>query len=276
MKFIDFRFRPCVKAVVDSILNNPVFGGFVAETGFGSGPAPTLAEEVELFKSLGGVKFVMNGRDCESVSKAASSNDGVLETMKAYPDEVIGFYGIDPYKGMDAIYAFKKAVLEDGFAGASIDGDICHLDVCSAKFYPLYTVCCELNVPVIMTTGPAPMRGVSMAHTSPVNVDRVAADFPDLRIVMSHAAWNYPHEALATVFRNENVYMDISDMTMNMWMDLYVPHINDRIADKVFFGSAHPFTHIAEAVEVMQGFGLTEEARRKVMYENAAAFLNIA
>ena len=47
-------------------------------------------------------------------------------------------------------------------------------------------------------------------------------------------------------------------------------------ADKVFFGSAHPFTHIAEAVEVMQGFGLTEEARRKVMYENAAAFLNIA
>ena len=84
MKFIDFRFRPCVKAVVDSILNNPVFGGFVAETGFGSGPAPTLAEEVELFKSLGGVKFVMNGRDCESVSKAASSNDGVLETMKAY------------------------------------------------------------------------------------------------------------------------------------------------------------------------------------------------
>ena len=127
-----------------------------------------------------------------------------------------------------------------------------------------------------MTTGPAPMRGVSMAHTSPVNVDRVAADFPDLRIVMSHAAWNYPHEALATVFRNENVYMDISDMTMNMWMDLSVPHINDRIADKVFFGSAHPFTHIAEAVEVMQGFGLTEEARRKVMYENAAAFLNIA
>ena len=113
MKFIDFRFRPCVKAVVDSLLNNPVFGGFVAETGFGSGPAPTLAEEVELFKSLGGVKFVMNGRDCESVSKAASSNDGVLETMKAYPNEVTGFYGIDPYKGMDAIYAFKKAVLED-------------------------------------------------------------------------------------------------------------------------------------------------------------------
>ena len=59
-------------------------------------------------------------------------------------------------------------------------------------------------------------------------------------------------------------------------MDLYVPHINYRIADKVFFGIAHPFTHIAEAVEVMQGFGLTEEARRKVMYENAAAFLNIA
>ena len=63
MKFIDFRFRPCVKAVIDSIVNNPAFSGFVAETGFGSGPAPTLEEEIAMFHSLGGEKFVMNGRD---------------------------------------------------------------------------------------------------------------------------------------------------------------------------------------------------------------------
>ena len=85
MKFIDFRFRPCVKAVIDSIVNNPAFSGFVAETGFGSGPAPTLEEEIAMFHSLGGEKFVMNGRDCETVSRAASSNPGVLEAMKAFP-----------------------------------------------------------------------------------------------------------------------------------------------------------------------------------------------
>lgn len=103
MAFIDFRFRPCVKAVVDSILNNPAFSGFVANSGFGRGAVPTLEEEVALFKGLGGEKFIMNGRDCESVSKAASSNPGVLEAMRAFPDEIIGFYGVDPYKG-DARY----------------------------------------------------------------------------------------------------------------------------------------------------------------------------
>lgn len=274
MKFIDFRFRPCVKAVVDSILNNPAFSGFVAESGFGSGPIPSLADEVSLFRGLGGEKFVMNGRDCETVSRATSSNPGVLEAMRAFPDTVIGFYGFDPYKGMPGIRAFKKAVLEDGFAGASIDGDICRMPLDDARFYPLYTVCCELDVPVIMTTGPAPMPRVPMANTSPMLVDRVAADFPELRIVMSHAAWNFPHEALSVVFRNPNVYMDISDVTMNMWMDVYVPVINTRLADKVFFGSAHPFTPLAEALEVTTSLGFEPAVLDRIMYANARKFLN--
>ena len=240
MAFIDFRFRPCVKAVVDSILNNPAFSGFVANSGFGRGAVPTLEEEVALFKGLGGEKFIMNGRDCESVSKAASSNPGVLEAMRAFPDEIIGFYGVDPYKGMSAIKAFKRAVLEDGFAGASIDGDICRME-----------------------------------NTSPVHVDRVAADFPEQRIVMSHAGWNFPQQALATVFRNENVYMDISDMTMNMWMDFYVTNINSYLSEKVFFGSAHPFTHLSEALYVMKGYDFAEGVREKVMYENAKRFLRL-
>ena len=256
-------------------MNNPAFSGFVAETGFGSGPAPTLEEEIAMFHSLGGEKFVMNGRDCETVSRAASSTPGVLEAMKAFPNEVIGFYGFDPYKGMPGINAFKKAVLEDGFVGASIDADICRMPLDDARFYPLYTVCCELTVPVIMTTGPAPLPRVPMKNTSPVLVDRVASDFPELRIVMSHAAWNFPQEALATVFRNENVFMDISDVTMNMWMDFYVPVINRRLADKVFFGSAHPFTPLSEALDVTGALGLEEDVLEKVMYGNAKKFLNI-
>lgn len=275
MKFIDFRFRPRVKAVIDSIVNNPAFSGFVAETGFGKGPAATLEQEVESFRKLGGVKFVMNGRDCETVSRAASSNPGVLEAMKAYPDTVIGFYGVDPYKGMPGLKEFRKAVEKDGFAGASIDADICRLPLDDARFYPLYTVCCELDVPIIMTTGPAPMPRTPMCNTRPLLVDRVAADFPELRIVMSHAAWNFPYEALATVFRNENVYMDISDMTMNMWMQLYVPVINARLADKIFFGSAHPFTPVAEALDVIQHMGFSEDVLEKILYSNAKAFLKL-
>ncbi|MDL2307873.1 amidohydrolase family protein [Desulfovibrio sp. OttesenSCG-928-C06] len=279
MKVIDFRFRPCVKAVVDSIVSNPVFSGFVAATGFGSKPAPTLAEEVALFKSLGVEKVVMNGRDCETVSRAPSSNPGVIEAMSAFPDEIIGFYGFDPYKGMDGVRAFRKAIQQEGFVGASVDADICRLPLSDARFYPLYTMCCDLGVPVIMTTGAAPMPGVPMENTSPVHVDRVAAHFPELKIVMSHAAWNYPYEALSVVYRNNNVYMDISDMNMIMWMDIFVKAINSNLgnlSDKVFFGSAHPFMPLAEALETMAGFEFADGVREKIMYGNAKRFLGLA
>ena len=64
-------------------------------------------------------------------------------------------------------------------------------------------------------------------------------------------------------------------MTMNMWMDFYVPVINRRLADKVFFGSAHPFTPLSEALDVTGALGLEEDVLEKVMYGNAKKFLNI-
>ena len=69
--------------------------------------------------------------------------------------------------------------------------------------------------------------------------------------------------------------MDISDMTMNMWMDFYVTNINSYLSEKVFFGSAHPFTHLSEALYVMKGYDFAEGVREKVMYENAKRFLRL-
>ena len=52
--------------------------------------------------------------------------------------------------------------------------------------------------------------------------------------------------------------------------------MNELITDKVLFASAHPFVELADALDAYEAFELTEEARRKVMHENARRVLGLA
>ena len=41
--------------------------------------------------------------------------------------------------------------------------------------------------------------------------DKVARDFPELTLIMSHGGYPFVNEAVYTCLRNANVYMDISE-----------------------------------------------------------------
>ena len=82
--------------------------------------------------------------------------------MRQYPDRFIGFAGVDPIKGMDAITELKNRVERDGFRGAAIDPYLARIPADHRRFYPIYAKCCELNIPIVITTGPATLvRGAS-------------------------------------------------------------------------------------------------------------------
>ncbi|WP_443659963.1 amidohydrolase family protein, partial [Desulfovibrio sp.] len=202
-----------------------------------------------------------------------STNDDVLQCMAAAPDLFIGFWAYDPHKGMTAVRRFRKAVLEDGIRGAAI----AHCAVDDAKFYPLYAMCCEFDVPVIMTAGLSPfMPKVVLDSTDPRHIDRVATDFPELKILFSHGGYPWVLEAIALVLRHSNVYMDFSTCESKLMGQNYIQAANEYITDKVVFASANPFVEVHKAVEKYQRLDLTEECRRKLFYENGMKLLGLS
>ncbi|NIR40292.1 MAG: amidohydrolase family protein, partial [Actinobacteria bacterium] len=52
--------------------------------------------------------------------------------------------------------------------------------------------------------------GVDLAYADPVRVDRVAADFPDLRLVLAHPGWPWQDELLAVAMHKPNVWLEFS------------------------------------------------------------------
>ena len=110
----------------------------------------------------------------------------------------------------------------------------------------------------------------------PRDVDKVARDFPELTLIMSHGGYPFVDAAIYTCQRNANVYMDISEYERSPQVETYVKAMCTTISDKVLFASAHPFIELRDALDAYAAFPFTDEVRNKIMYENARKVLKLA
>jgi predicted TIM-barrel fold metal-dependent hydrolase len=136
------------------------------------------------------------------------------EATERHPDRLMSFFGIDPRR-KDALRLFERGVRDWGMKGLKIHP--------TAGFYPDDTVCYaiyekaqEYGVPVLIHSGnePAPM---DIKYSQPKYIDTVAADFPDLKIIIAHMGHGWWREAVDLASMKPNVYLDFSG-----WQTLYI------------------------------------------------------
>ncbi|MES9996340.1 amidohydrolase family protein [Desulfovibrio aminophilus] len=274
MGIIDFRFRPNTAEVVNGIKNSAMFKDLCGAIGFDRMKAQTLDEIIAGLRENGVERAVITGRDSETTYGSASNNPSVEAYIRACPEMFVGFWGIDPHKGMAGVRSLTEAVTRCGFKGAAIDPYLAKIPASEARYYPFYSKCCELGIPVVVTTGPASfVPGAVIEHVAPRHMDTVARDFPDLRIVISHGAYPWVGEMIIVAQRNRNVFLEISEYERFPQSEAYVQAANTIIPDKLLFASAHPFVDYREAIATYHSLPFTDAVRRKVMHDNAAALL---
>ena len=277
MKVIDFRFRPNTPEIINGIKNSTMFKAACEVIGFDQRKPQPLDEIVADLDAMGVELGVITGRDAETTYGFPATNNSVLEFCRAYPNKFVGLWGIDPHKKMAAVREIEKVVKEYGMKGIAIDPYLAHMPASDARFYPLYTKCCELDVPVFITMAPPPcVPGAILEYADPRDVDKVARDFPELTLIMSHGGYPFVDAAIYTCQRNANVYMDISEYERSPQVETYVKAMCTTISDKVLFASAHPFIELRDALDAYAAFPFTDEVRNKIMYENARKVLKLA
>lgn len=276
MKVIDFRFRPNTQQTISGIQNSKMFKGLCESIDFSKMKPQTVEEVVADLDSHGVERAVITGRDCETTYGAKSNNESVLEFVKKFPNKFFGFVGLDPHKGMKAVYELKASVQDIGMHGAAVDPYLAQIYANDAKYYPIYAKCCELDVPIVFTTGPATLvPGAIIDHVAPRYIDFVARDFPDLKIVISHGGYPWVNEAIIVAQRNRNVYIELSEYEFSPMSEAYVQAANTMIADKILYASAHPFVDFRDALNTYKQLSFKPEVRQKIMYDNAAKLLGL-
>ena len=143
------------------------------------------------------------------------------------------------------------------------------------RLYPIYAHCEDRNIPAIIMAGGN--AGPDLSYSFPVHVDRVAGDFPRMKIVVSHGGWPWVSEILHVAFRRENVYISPDQYLCGMpCTDEYVRAANGFLADRFLYGSSYPFLCAKAYLAWFRKLPIKPEVMERLLYRNAAGFLGIA
>jgi predicted TIM-barrel fold metal-dependent hydrolase len=279
MKIIDFRVRPPLRGFLKMVMysNGERRDRFTRQLGLEPAPSavklstPMLLEEM---KAAGVVHGVVMARNSDFLGSA--SNEDVGAICKEHPGLFSAVAAIDPTNRKTAIRQIDDA-LAAGFVGVTVEPGAYPVPLYAddRRLYPIYAHLEDRNVPtVIMTGGNA---GPDLSYSSPIQLDRVAADFPNLRIVVSHGNWPWVSEIIHVAFRRSNVYVSPDMYLYNMpGMDDYLRAANGFLADRFIFATAYPLVPLKDYADWFVKLPLKPENMEKCAYRNAANLLGIA
>jgi len=199
--------------------------------------------------------------------------EDVLQYTQKYPDRFVGLAGYNPFRIQESLKEIEVAVKEHGFKGVYVHIYGFDIPLNDAKMYPLYAKCVELDIPVSMQVGHV-LESMPSDCGRPIYLDRIACDFPDLKIIGAHTGWPWVEELISVCYKWDNVYFGV-----DAWMPKYlkpeiVQFINSRLGqDRCLWGTnGLPWK---ESLEQIEQLGLREEAKRKLLRENAVELFKL-
>jgi len=236
-------------------------------------PIP-IEQEIAELRACGVERAVIFGSDLETRYGKKVPNEAIAELVQQHSDFFLGFAGVDPWKGMQAVRDLDYAYHELGLRGVNIGPWLYGLKPNDKRFYPIYTKAVELDIPIVLHTSSHFFRGVSMETGNPVYVDEVAIDFPELKLIASHAGWPWILQMVAVAWRHPNVYLENSAMLATYLHSDLVRYMDTPIlADKFMFASDHPLLPIDRAAAAFLELPLKSENMEKMLWKNAERLL---
>lgn len=278
MPIIDFRLRPPLKGYLDLVMYSKAERRDRLTRQHGMEPAasaqqqsmPMLLQEMD---DAGVTQGVVMGR--YSGLYGSVSNQDVADIVRDYPGRFIGVGSVDPSNRRRAIQQIDEAIalglkginLEPGTYAEPLLAD-------DRRLYPIYAYCEDKNIPVTVMCGGS--AGPDLSYTNPVHIDRVAGDFPDLRIAITHGAWPWVQEILHVAYRRTNVYVSPDQYLCNLpGMQDYLIAANGFLAERFLYGSSFPFIGVKIYHDWFKTLAIKPELLEGIYYKNAVRFLGL-
>jgi uncharacterized protein len=238
-----------------------------------------LAAYLDTYERLNARTVVLKARDVRSTFGFRIANEDVAAFCRSHGERYLGFAGVDPHRGMEAVRELEAAVRDLGLRGLNIQGFEHQVEIDDRVLYPLYAKCVELDIPVNVHCGTNFSTATSMTYGHPAALDRVLRHFPELRACASPPGWPWVNELLAVAWRNANLWIGLVAVkpkllqTANSGYEPLLQYGRTILKDRMIFGSAYPMIPVEDALTQIGELPLPDEVREAWLWRNAEAFL---
>jgi predicted TIM-barrel fold metal-dependent hydrolase len=247
----------------------------------GSPPQPTAQEVADYYRERKMLAVVFTVDDEAGMGRKRLGNDEVLEAAEANADVLIPFASVDPRKGKLGVREARE-LIKRGVHGFKFHPNTQAFWPNDTAHYPLYEVIAEAGLIALFHSGTTGIGagmpgggGVRLKYSNPMCVDDVAADFPELDIILAHPSFPWQDEALAVAVHKPNVYIDLSGWSPKYFPENLVRYINTQLKTKMLFGSDFPLITPDRWLSDFENLPIKDEVRPLVLKENAARLLGL-
>jgi len=241
----------------------------------------TVPEIAGMYRKLK-MAFVVFTVDGEKGASRGVSNEEIAELAHEHGDVAIPFASINPHRGAEGVREARRLIRDFGVRGFKFHPSVQDFYPDDQLAYPLYEVIAEAKLPALFHTGQTGVGaqtraggGVRLKYSNPMHLDDVAADFPDMQIVMAHPAVPWQDEQLSVAVHKPNVWIDLSGWSPKYFEPKLVHYANTLIKDRVLFGTDYPVIAPERWLADFEKLPLKPEVRPLILKANAVRLLRL-
>ncbi|TVY03051.1 amidohydrolase family protein [Cohnella terricola] len=219
------------------------------------------------------------------------TNEELAEQIKDYPDRFTGFAS-HPIDRPGAAEELRRAVNDLGLKGYKLFGPLTQIPFGDPSLTPVWTFLAERQLPVLIHFGMLGHAGGIVQHLNinPLSIFNVAANYPDIPIIVPHFGCGYFQELLQLCWSCPNVYVDTSGS--NQWIR-WVPYEltletlfrktyeligPERIvfgSDSMSFPRGYNYRYLQDQIRTVRDLRLAEPEIEAIFGNNARKLLNL-
>ncbi len=153
------------------------------------------------------------------------------------------------------------------------------------RYQIVYDMCVEFGCPLMIHTGDAFSHRAKIKYSHPLNIDDVAVDNPELKIVMCHIGNPWITDCQEILYKNKNVYADISGLIVGNFTLSGEIHYANKIKEilnyvdsphHLLYGSDWPISSMKSYTNFVQKLELDKESFDLLMFKNAKSIFKIS
>jgi predicted TIM-barrel fold metal-dependent hydrolase len=146
-------------------------------------------------------------------------------------------------------------------------------------------IAAKYDVPVMIHCGDTYSKQAKVRQAHPLLVDDVAVDYPDVKFVICHLGNPWFQDTAEVLYKNENVYADISGLTLGDFTYEFERYLVQRVKDlilymgdpgrQLLYGSDWPLVRMGPYIKFLESLDLTDEQRENIAWRTAARLFKI-
>ncbi len=210
-----------------------------------------------------------------------NSVEDLIDGAARNNDVLIPFGTVDPWDSNAVPRTHELIAL--GVRGFKFHPSLQGFEPNDRAFYPIYEAIAAAGVPALFHTGQTGLGSglpgghrIKLRYSDPMLLDDVAADFPDLTVVMAHPAVPWVDAQIAIASHKANVFVDLSGWSPKYFPPQLISAIGRQLRTKALFGTDHPYISLERWRRDFDTLGVDAEVLPLILKQNALRVLGLA